>query len=268
VQLPRHVRRRLRGHPLALRPAEDEDAYCDYRMRMIDGIAALLAQPAHPTGAWCRTARWCPRQPNSIRDVTAFLARWDNADAPHPAVRLHTSAYGSINTVGLPGIHEADDLDPAHPQWHEAIEPGVRSLVEVLTRDWGLVTYDSCEGHSYTETELPPTARRVGLLPRSRSEYAATADALCRAVTACVAEMPAAIVVGVGRAELACESSGRTTSVLDLSLQPAAGHGWPTYFDVVDSATDVLAAHLRRERPITGGRCACSTRQFSGPVSA
>ncbi|MFJ8300159.1 radical SAM protein [Streptomyces sp. NPDC094447] len=41
--------------------AGDQDAYCDYRMRMIDGIAALLAQPAHPDGAWCRAARWRPQ---------------------------------------------------------------------------------------------------------------------------------------------------------------------------------------------------------------
>ncbi|MFH8519703.1 hypothetical protein ACH4CE_32390, partial [Streptomyces gelaticus] len=118
--------------------------------RQLDGIAALLAQPAHPVGAWCRTTRWRPRTPNSMRDIDSFLARWNSADAPRPAVRLHTSAHGNINTVGRPGIHEADDLDPAHPQWHAAIEPGIRPLVDAVTDAWGLVTYDSCQGHPCT----------------------------------------------------------------------------------------------------------------------
>jgi uncharacterized protein len=237
--------------------AGDQDAYCDYRMRMIDGIAALLAQPAHPAGAWCRTARWRPRQPNSMRDVAAFLTRWDSADAPRPAVRLHTSDHGNVNTVGLPGIHEADDLDPAHPQWHAAIEPGVRPLVDAVTRDWGLVTYDSCQGHPYAGTDLPPIGRRVGLLPRTPGEYASAAAALCRAVTAAAPEVPAPVEVTLGRSELTCETTGRATPALDLSLRPASGHGWPAYFAAVDAATDVLAAALHSERPTADGGCPC-----------
>ncbi|MFF6833288.1 radical SAM protein [Streptomyces sp. NPDC012438] len=236
--------------------AGDQDAYCDYRMRMIDGIAALLAQPAHPDGAWCRATRWRPQTPNSMRDIDVFLSRWDRPDVDRPPVRLHTSAYGNINTVGEPGIHEADDLDPGHPQWHEAIEAGVRPLVDAVAGPWGCVTYDSCEGHSYDGLGMLPTERRIGVLPRDRAEYARVAAALCRAATAAAPSLPASVQVTVGRAELECESSGRSVPVIDLVLLPAPGHGWAEYFAAVDEATRAVAAALGGEQP-TGYRCAC-----------
>lgn len=236
--------------------AGDQDAYCDYRMRMIDGIAALLAQPAHTDGAWCRTARWRPRIPNSMRDISGFLARWNRVDAARLPVRLHTSAYGNINTVGEPGIHEADDIDPSHPQWHLAIEAGVRPLVDAVTGLWNCVTYDSCQGHPYDGLDMAPVERRIGILPRDRAEYTRVASALCRAATAAAPILPASVQVTLGRAKLECENSGRSVPVLDLILLPASGHDWPAYFAAVDEATQVVTDVLGRERP-TGYECAC-----------
>nr|WP_227457249.1 radical SAM protein [Micromonospora purpureochromogenes] len=246
--------------------AGDQDAYCDYRMRMVDGIAALLAQPGHAGGAWCRRVRWRPRTPNSMHDVAAFLALWERPNAPRRLVRLNASTHGNINTVGLPGVHEAHDLDPAHPQWREAIEPGVRSLVDAITQDWHLVTYDSCQGHPYPGLDLPPAERRVGILPRDRTEYAQVAAALCRAVAAAATDLPASVQVTVGRAELTCETTKRTSPVLDLALRPAPGHGWPTYFDVVDAATRVVADALCSERPTAGEGCNCPPPQVTTPT--
>lgn len=202
--------------------ADDQDAYCDYRMRMIDGIAALLAQPTHPDGAWCRTLRWRPRTPNSMRDVVSFAARWDDDTTPRGTVRLSTSAHGNINTVGRPGIQEADDLDPAHPQWRDAIEPGVWPLVHTVTRRWNLITYDSCEGHAYPGLELEPAARKVGILPRDQDEYARVAAALCRATSAAAPGLPVSITVTLSRSELTCETTGGAAPVLDLALRPTA----------------------------------------------
>ncbi|GHB10030.1 radical SAM/SPASM domain-containing protein [Streptomyces chryseus] len=238
-------------------PADDHDAYCDYRMRMIDGIAALLAQPAHPAGAWCQSLRWRPRTPNSMRDLNAFVTRWDSPAAGRREVRLHTSEHGNINTVGLAGVHEADDLDPAHPMWRSAIEPGVWPLVDTLTRAWGLITYDSCQGHQYTGLDLPPAGLRVGLLARDREEYARTAAALCRAATAASPFLPVGIEVRVGRSELTCERSGARFPVLDLTLDPAPGQGWDTYFTNLATATATLTAALTAEHPDTGTTCAC-----------
>ena len=235
--------------------AGDDDSYCSYRMRMIDGIAALLAAPGAPAGAWCATTRWRPRSPNSMRDVAAFTARWDAGHASLPA-RLAVSAHGNINAAGLPGIRQADDLHPGDPQWDEAIEPGVRPLVDAVTAGWGLITYDSCQGHAYQGTGLPPAERRVGLLPRDRAEYAATAAALCRAVSRAGPAMPRQVRPLLGRAELRCEATGRAFPVLDLALRPADGD-WQGYFAALDQATAVLAAALRADGAKPGQPCAC-----------
>ncbi|WP_198535462.1 radical SAM/SPASM domain-containing protein [Streptomyces caatingaensis] len=248
--------------------AGDQDAYCDYRMRLIDGIAALLAQPSAPRGAWCRTLRRRPRHPNSMADVEGFLARWDDPRLPKPAVRLRVGAYGNINTVGLPGVHEADDLDPGHPLWERAIEPGVKPLVAACTRQWGCVTYDSCEGHAYEGTAMAPTPRKVGLLPRDHHEYAAVAAALCRAVSAVSPLLPPGIGATVGRADLTCEKSGRTVPVLDLVLRPAPGTPRDRYFAGLDAATAALAGALAAERPDPDEPCACPAPPDGGRRAA
>ncbi|MEV0963703.1 radical SAM protein [Streptomyces sp. NPDC049910] len=233
------------------------EAYCDYRMRMVDGISALLAQPECPEGAWCQTLRWRPRSPNTMLDVDAFLVRWDNPEVHRGEVTLRTSEHGNINTVGMAGVHEADDLDPAHAMWRAAIEPGVWPLVDTITRHWGLITYDSCQGHQYVGLELSPTGLRVGVLARDREEYARAAAALCRAATVAAAALPADIEVNVGRSELTCETSGVTTPVLDLSLVPSVGRSWEAYFASLDQAAAVLTAALLAERPDEGTTCAC-----------
>ncbi|MFD9354507.1 hypothetical protein [Streptomyces sp. NPDC060031] len=159
--------------------------------------------------------------------------------------------------MGLAGIHEADDLTPAHPMWRAAIEPGVWPLVDTVTRAWGLVTYDSCQGHQYTGADLTPTGLRIGLLPRDRREYASAAAALCRAATFVSALLPAGIEVNVGRSELTCENTGTTTPVLDLSLDPGSGQGWDGYFARLNEATAVLAAALDADLPTVESACAC-----------
>ncbi|MFE2728830.1 radical SAM protein [Kitasatospora sp. NPDC059327] len=233
-----------------------DDAYCDYRMRMIDGVAALLADPGHSAGAWCRTLRWRPRATNSMGDVAAFVTRWDDPEAHRPAARLLTSGHGNVNTAGLPGVHEADDLDPRHPQWHEGIEPGAWPLVDTITGRWGLITYDSCQGHPYTGLELAPRPRQVGVLARDRDEYARAGAALCRAVAAALPHLPDPVTVTVGRSELTCETGATTTAALDLELVPAPGHDWAAYFEHLDAATAAVARALEGERP-TGADCHC-----------
>jgi uncharacterized protein len=237
--------------------AGDDDAYCDYRMRLIDGVAGLLAQPGDLRAALCRTLRWRPREVNQMRDVAGFLARWDDPAATRQSATLLRSPYGNINTVGLPGTHEADDLDPAHRQWADAIEPGARSLVDTVTAEWGWVTYDSCEGHAYKNLNMRPRIRQIGILPRDRSEYTLIANALCRAATAASAWMPDSVRLVVGRAELTCEATASRHPVLDLRLEPGLQTGWQGYFAHLDAASDLLAEVLRGMSRTAWTSCAC-----------
>ncbi|ATW48257.1 radical SAM/SPASM domain-containing protein [Streptomyces peucetius] len=246
--------------------AGDEDAYCDHRKRLIDGVAALLAQPDHQTGgAPCSRLRWRPVRPNDMRHVAAFLARWDDPAAPRPPARLQVSAHGNINTAGLPGVHEADDLDPHHPQWYEGIEPGVRPVVDVLTAGWGTVTYDSCQGHSYDGVGAEPRFLSVGILPRDRAEYARTAARLCRAAARAASSLPGACSLVIGRSELTCRTSGRVSPTLDLHVIPAAGTTPAEYFRDLGQAVHVLTEALT-ETPAAPPSTPCGCMAEAGPT--
>ncbi|MDO0925036.1 hypothetical protein QQY24_06245 [Streptomyces sp. TG1A-8] len=191
-------------------------------------------------------------------DVGEFLARWNRPGAPRRTARLLSSAEGNINTAGRPGIHEADDVDPGHPQWRAAIEEGVWPLVDTLTGgDWRIVTYDSCQGHDYSGRDLAPAWRRVGVLPRGPREYAAVRAALCRAVLAAVGNISPHLRVTLSTCDLTCGRTGRAHPVLDLGLEPAPGMS-ARYFTLVDEATTVLAACLREQRPAADGPCGCT----------
>ncbi|WP_042440189.1 radical SAM/SPASM domain-containing protein [Streptacidiphilus albus] len=220
--------------------AGDDEAYCRHRMRLIDGIAALVAQPEHPGAAWCTHLHWRPRQPNVMHGVEAFLVRWDDPAAPREPARLHTSDLGNINTMGLPGVHEADDLDPRHPQWHDGLEPGVRPLVRAFAEGWGFVTYDSCQGHP----AAPTAAQRplsVGILPRDRHEYAHVAARLCRLAEDAERVLPAGYDLELGRCLLTSGTTGVQHHALELRLVPALGSDPQTYFAGLADAAATLA---------------------------
>ncbi|MFD3792476.1 hypothetical protein [Streptomyces cyaneofuscatus] len=232
-------------------------------MRLIDGVAALLAQPDLPPGASCSRLHWRPVRPNDMHHVAAFLARWDDVAVTRPPARLQVSAHGNINTVGLPGIHEADDLDPHHPQWHEGIEPGVRPVVDALTVGWNTVTYDSCQGHTYAGLpETEPRFLSVGILPRDRAEYARTAARLCRATSRTESSLTGACSLVLGRSELTCRTTGRVYPTLDLHLVPAAGTTPAEYFEDLAQAVHVLTEALAEAGSAPRSTpCACGGEQ-------
>ncbi|MFK0120123.1 radical SAM protein [Streptomyces sp. NPDC090994] len=241
-----------------LQATGSDDAYCDHRGRLIDGMAHLLAAPDHPAGAHCLRARWRPVVPNAMDDVDAFLARWDDPAAHRSPTRLRAGAHGNIKTAGLPGEQTADDLDPHRPQWREDIEDRRWPLVDTITRSWKAVTHDACQGHARTGTGLPPSAFRVGLLPRTRAEYAALAARLCHTLAAADGYLPAAITAHVVRTDLTSTGTGRRHPVLNLTLTPAAGRTWPDYFSGLDQAVRTLTHAARHAPAVTG--CACALR--------
>ncbi|MFD0224386.1 radical SAM protein [Streptomyces hirsutus] len=241
-----------------LKATGSDDAYCDHRARLIDGMAHLLAAPDHPAGAHCFRAHWRPTVPNVIDDADAFLARWDDPAAPRTSARLRRSNHGNINAVGLPGQHEADDLDPHHPQWRDGIEDRVWPLVDTITRSWQAVTYDSCQGHAHLGTVLTPSAFRVGLLPRTRAEYAGLAARLCHALAATDGYLPAAVTARIVRTELTSARTSRRHPVLNLTLTPAPGSTWADYFVALERAVRTLTHVVRHTPAVTG--CACALR--------
>lgn len=245
------VATRWRAH----RHDDGDDGYCAYRMRLVDGVAALLAEPHRPGAASCRAVPWRPRRPNSMPDVTGFLARWDDPSQPRPAATLRHSDHGNINSAGLAGTHSADDLDPHHPQWRDGIEPAVWPLVDLLTRRLGYVTYDSCQGHPYTGLDLAPVGLHVGVLPRHRTESARLSAVLCRLDTRARQVLPATCQLLVGRDRLTCETTSRQYPVLGLSLAPTAG--WDAYFATLDDAVTAVTTALTDIASTAPADCEC-----------
>ncbi|MFG2847983.1 radical SAM protein [Kitasatospora sp. NPDC048296] len=237
-----------------LKATGSDDAYCQHRARLVDGVAALLAAPGHPAGALCRTAHWRRHAVNEMADADAFLARWDNPDAPRKPARLVTSEYGNINTSGMPGIQEADDLDPLHPQWADGIEPRVKPLLDTVTGSWGAITYDSCEGHQHTGSDAPPSPFRVGLLPRNPAEYGQLAARACHAVTRAAPYLPAGLQLQLIHTDLASTATGRTHRTIEIRLVPTDGD-WDAYFAGLDQGARVLI-HAARHAPALD-RCPC-----------
>lgn len=235
----------------ALRPDEGHDQLVS------DAPSDERTASAAGQAVRCRRLRPRHRIPNTMRDVGEFLRRWQDPTAVRVLATLLTSAEGNINTVGRPGVQEADDLDPAHPQWRDALEPGVRDLVESFVSDWGCVTYDSCEGHPYTGTDLAPAPRRVGLLPRDEDERALLAAALCRTAADASASWPPAVRLLLRSDRLECLTAGDDRPVLDLSLEPADDHTWDDYFAALDEATAAVLAAVRRQRPGSAPACGC-----------
>ena len=245
--------------------AGEHEAYCRHRMRLIDGVAALLAQPDRAEAAWCTRLHWLPRQPNEMQDVAAFLARWDDPAAPRPPARLLVSALGNINTVGLPGVHEADDLDPRHPQWQGGIEPRVFPLVRVITEGWGCVTYDSCQGHP-AAAGVEHALFCVGILPRDRHEYADVAARLCRLAERVEPLLPPGYALDTTRSQLTSKRTGEQHNTLDLRLVPAPGVEPRDYFSgLADAAVALTHAAAVPEEPIpNAGRCNCAMPMDAG----
>jgi len=113
-----------------------------------------------------------PRDVNMMEGIQAFLLKWRSQDVPgnHETVAFSCSAYGNINDSGSPSCLNGPSLTPHHSKFELSLEPGVRALVLLLVRRYGLVTYTSCEGHCYRGLDRTPTERHVGVLPRSATE--------------------------------------------------------------------------------------------------
>lgn len=112
------------------------------------------------------------RVANSMEGIQEFRKLWDRGTsypAPAAAREVSTSPFQNINAGGLSGGLYAPTFTPHHERFDAVIEPLVKPLVHYVVRELRLITYTSCQGHSYPgwndNSEL-----HVGILPRSASE--------------------------------------------------------------------------------------------------
>lgn len=203
------------------------------------GISVVEAEEAMAMGArWGLEYR--NKAPNAMTGVDSFLNLWMNPKRIRQRATLHVSSEGNINRVGMSGEHAADDLDPLHPSWTAAIEPRILPLVNVLAQEFGVVTYDSCEGH---RSRNRPAAR-VGVLPRTHSEGDLLARAALRAVSNRISETPWTWAAFVST--LKCSDTGRRFVSIELRLDSSTFADRTTFFRLRGRAVELFASEMRR----------------------
>jgi uncharacterized protein len=173
---------------------------------------------------------------NIMSDVARFLQSWDTAEnqVNHEPVVLHETAHGNINSTGETGNYDGHALTPWHGQFEQAIESGIRSLVLVLVRQCGWVTYSSCEGHRYDAPySLHPVERYVGILPRTPLQYIEVYERLKRVSENVHGRFPR-FPVTVTPIELDLESEESSYKVIDFFFLKHRLAPWWLYFAALD----------------------------------
>jgi uncharacterized protein len=120
-----------------------DDAYCEHRAQLIDGIAHLLAAPQQPAGAHCRRAHW---QPADITTATAALPSHDHADT---GLRQLTDT--------LTNSWRADLYQPHHDDTAVSPQPA-SARIGVLPRtpeEYSALTTRLCRTIATTDGYLP-----------------------------------------------------------------------------------------------------------------
>lgn len=112
------------------------------------------------------------RQTNEMSEIAIFISTWSSERlvASPDEVQRRTSRFGNINIDGSALGGYARTLTVRNPLFFTLIEPAVRPLVMMCTEELDLITYTSCEGHSYPDDSLN-SELHVGILPRSVEEY-------------------------------------------------------------------------------------------------
>lgn len=188
--------------------------------------------------------------PNMMADSSAFLRAWDTPAerSRHEVFPLSTSPYGNINDRGKAGCYDAPDLTPHHPQFHDAIEPGVRDLVLLLVESYRWVTYSSCQGHQYPGLPLPSVERHVGILPRDESERARILNILAAAVSGLTPaydqQNDVRFVISLDQLE---DEHGTRRHTVELWF--AIAGGWSEYFTTIDQVYGYVVTGLRELAP-------------------
>lgn len=134
-------------------------------------------------------------------------------------------------------------VPPSAFNFAEFLEPGIRDLVLAVTRDGGLLTYSSCEGHHDPENGVASPAS-VGFLATDDDEYLRLHAALQRLAESVNAGLTTGSACSAAVNEARIESEVGEVPVLDLWFLPRAD--WSSYFRSLPTAISVatsLVAH-------------------------
>lgn len=152
-----------------------------------------------------------------------------------------TQPHAVENRCGLeanhfPSITPVQIATRRHPQFDEFIESGVRSLVRSLIDRLNCITYSSCEGHCVQGVlDSKFSFRHVGILPRSRDEWARFQLVLTTVASAVNAASSNGVVrVVIERREIT--TNGPSRQCIDLIFAAETGSS-QEYFGTVDSIT-------------------------------
>ena len=189
---------------------------------------------------------------NCMDDVDDFISTWDletNFGTEMSAAK-ETSRRQHVNVDGDLSNPTSSVLTLGDPRFWAAVEPDVRSLVELLISRFGAITYSSCQGHRLPDGGL--RERSIGLLPRDDSERLwlhSFLRSVCNVAAGCHAG-PVTVVVE----EDTLSGNGYESRGLDLRFRANKGDVDSYFRDVADAyATfmDLIDYYTRLNHPDT-----------------
>ncbi|UTW58840.1 hypothetical protein KFE96_00590 [Kordiimonas sp. SCSIO 12603] len=187
------------------------------------------------------------RQINVFDGARQFMLRWDyfktqKAPSAHGRLKLSTrrSLAGNLNQEGTSYASRSTMFFPSQDGFWDAVEEGVKPLVLSLAIHHDFITYTSCEGHLYAQSNEDPDERHIGIIPRSTEEYQRCLNLL---TDSCIdhntkndnSSTSARVL------EHTLIDYEERLPVIDLILEKKETASWETYFDELDYSTKTLA---------------------------
>lgn len=199
-----------------------------------------------------------PRNFNSSSKVEQFIRLWDKPLddrtrailAEKAKVTQRRSEYGNINNAGTPYPSPSCLVNRFHPDFESVLEPGVRDLVYAVGIDHGLVTYTSCEGHDYRQTNEWNDVRHVGLIARNEAELEAVKALFERVAERAGLELSDS-PIELGLMIHTVAGDGREYPAVDFFLLKRDKADWDAYFAALDEASVMVVDKLRSEPSLT-----------------
>ncbi len=194
-----------------------------------------------------------PRGHNRSGRVDLFMKLWDRPLSEAQAEQLkkvapvsqQRSASGNLNNEGTPYPSLSCLISRFHPDFEGVLEPGVKDLLLMVAVDLNLVTYTSCEGHYYRDSDCEPDERHVGVIPRNAAELSTTLI-LFEQVGAEVNGRYPNGPVEVALMKHTVLDGEKVYPAVDLFLSRREGATWEAYFEHVDEVCAELIVQLEQ----------------------